>query len=131
LKNATNKIVKALKIKGPYNIQYLVKDEEVSVIECNLRASRSMPFVSKTRGVNLIELATLAMLDKKFSTALKTFDLPPIKHVAVKVPQFSFMRLSGADPVLGVEMLPRGRVPCLGENFAQQRRFSKKALQSA
>ncbi len=128
VESATKKIVQALKIKGPYNIQYLVKDEEVSVIECNLRASRSMPFVSKTRGVNLIELATLAMLDKKFTVALKTCDLPPIHHVGVKVPQFSFMRLSGADPVLGVEMLSTGEVACLGETFADA--FSK-ALQSA
>jgi carbamoyl-phosphate synthase large subunit len=128
VEEATQKIVKALKIKGPYNIQYLVKDGEVNVIECNLRASRSMPFVSKTRGVNLIELSTLAMLDKKFGYALKTCELPPIKHVGVKVPQFSFMRLSGADPVLGVEMLSTGEVACLGDNFADA--FSK-ALQSA
>jgi carbamoyl-phosphate synthase large subunit len=128
VEDATQKIVKALKIKGPYNIQYLVKDGDVSVIECNLRASRSIPFVSKTRGVNLIELATLAMLDKHFSVALKTCKLPPIHHVGVKVPQFSFMRLSGADPVLGVEMLSTGEVACLGENFADA--FSK-ALQSA
>ena len=87
-----------------------------------------MPFVSKTRGVNLIELATLAMLNKKFDVALKTCNLPPANHVGVKVPQFSFMRLSGADPVLGVEMLSTGEVACLGENFADA--FSK-ALQSA
>jgi len=128
VEDATQKIVKALKIKGPYNIQYLVKDEEVNVIECNLRASRSMPFVSKTRGVNLIELSTLAMLDKKFSYALKSCELPSIRHVGVKVPQFSFMRLSGSDPVLGVEMLSTGEVACLGENFADA--FFK-ALQSA
>ena len=128
VEDATHKIVKALRIKGPYNIQYLVKDGEVNVIECNLRASRSMPFVSKTRGVNLIELATLAMLDKKFDRALKTCTLPPIRHVGVKVPQFSFMRLSGADPVLGVEMLSTGEVACLGDTFADA--FSK-ALQSA
>jgi len=128
VENATKRIVEALKIKGPYNIQYLVKGDEVSVIECNLRASRSMPFVSKTRGVNLIELATIAMLGKKFSTALKSCELPSIDHVGVKVPQFSFMRLSGADPVLGVEMLSTGEVACLGENFADA--FSK-ALQSA
>jgi carbamoyl-phosphate synthase large subunit len=127
IEGATQKIVKALKIKGPYNIQYLVKDGEVYVIECNLRASRSMPFVSKTRGINLIELATLAMLDKKFEE-LKTCGLPPTHHFGVKVPQFSFMRLSGADPVLGVEMLSTGEVACLGENFADA--FSK-ALQSA
>ena len=128
VEEATQKIVKALKIKGPYNIQYLVKDGAVYVIECNLRASRSMPFVSKTRGINLIELATLAMLDKKFEEALKTCGLPPTSHFGVKVPQFSFMRLSGADPVLGVEMLSTGEVACLGENFADA--FSK-ALQSA
>jgi carbamoylphosphate synthase large subunit/methylglyoxal synthase len=127
VEEATQKIVKALKIRGPYNIQYLVKDDEVSVIECNLRASRSIPFVSKTRGVNLIELATQAMLGMKFGQ-LKSCELPPIRHVGVKVPQFSFMRLSGADPVLGVEMLSTGEVACLGENFADA--FSK-ALQSA
>jgi len=128
IEDATQKIVKALKIKGPYNIQYLVKEGAVYVIECNLRASRSMPFVSKTRGINLIELATLAMLDKKFEKLLKTCGLPPTNHFGVKVPQFSFMRLSGADPVLGVEMLSTGEVACLGENFADA--FSK-ALQSA
>jgi carbamoyl-phosphate synthase large subunit len=128
IEEATQKIVKALKIKGPYNIQYLVKEGAVYVIECNLRASRSMPFVSKTRGINLIELATSAMLDKKFEETLKTCGLPPTSHFGVKVPQFSFMRLSGADPVLGVEMLSTGEVACLGENFADA--FSK-ALQSA
>jgi carbamoyl-phosphate synthase large subunit len=127
IEEATQKIVKALKIKGPYNIQYLVKDGAVYVIECNLRASRSMPFVSKTRGINLIELATSVMLDKKFEE-IKTCGLPPTSHFGVKVPQFSFMRLSGADPVLGVEMLSTGEVACLGENFADA--FSK-ALQSA
>jgi len=124
IEECTQKIVKALSIKGPYNIQYLVKDGVVHVIECNLRASRSMPFVSKTRGVNLIELATLAMLGKK----IELTKLPPAMHVGVKVPQFSFMRLSGADPVLGVEMLSTGEVACLGENFAEA--FSK-ALQAA
>ncbi|MCW4008351.1 MAG: carbamoyl-phosphate synthase (glutamine-hydrolyzing) large subunit [Candidatus Bathyarchaeota archaeon] len=124
IEECTQKIVKALNIKGPYNIQYLVKDGVVHVIECNLRASRSMPFVSKTRGVNLIELATLAMLGKKIDVV----KLLPTMHVGVKVPQFSFMRLSGADPVLGVEMLSTGEVACLGENFADA--FSK-ALQAA
>jgi carbamoyl-phosphate synthase large subunit len=126
--DATERIVKALKIKGPYNIQYLVKEGTVYVIECNLRASRSMPFVSKTRGINLIELATLAMLDKKYEKVLKTCGLPPSNHFGVKVPQFSFMRLSGADPVLGVEMLSTGEVACLGDDFDDA--FSK-ALQSA
>jgi carbamoyl-phosphate synthase large subunit len=126
--DATHKIVKALKIKGPYNIQYLVKEGVVYVIECNLRASRSMPFVSKTRGINLIELATLAMLNEKYEKVLRTCGLPPSNHFGVKVPQFSFMRLSGADPVLGVEMLSTGEVACLGENFDDA--FFK-ALQSA
>ena len=123
----TISIVKALNIHGPFNIQYLVKDDVVNVIECNLRASRSMPFVSKTRGINLIELATLAMLGKKID-GVKLSPMTIAPHVGVKVPQFSFMRLSGADPVLGVEMLSTGEVACLGENFADA--FSK-ALQSA
>jgi len=127
IENATIKIVKALNIRGPYNIQYLVKDDVVHVIECNLRASRSMPFVSKCRGINLIELATLAMLGKKID-CVKLSPMTVAPHVGVKVPQFSFMRLSGADPVLGVEMLSTGEVACLGENFADA--FSK-ALQSA
>jgi carbamoyl-phosphate synthase large subunit len=127
IEDATQKIVKALRIKGPYNIQYLVKDGVVYVIECNLRASRSMPFVSKTRGVNLIDLATFAMLGWKFKE-LPQLSFPRIRHVGVKVPQFSFMRLSGADPVLGVEMLSTGEVACLGENFADA--FSK-ALEAA
>jgi carbamoyl-phosphate synthase large subunit len=122
----TISIVRALKIHGPYNIQYLVKDDVVNVIECNLRASRSMPFVSKTRGVNMIEQATLAMLGKKITVNLSPMKVAP--HVGVKVPQFSFMRLSGADPVLGVEMLSTGEVACLGENFADA--FSK-AMQAA
>jgi carbamoyl-phosphate synthase large subunit len=126
IEDCTVRIVKALKIRGPYNIQYLVKDDVVNVIECNLRASRSMPFVSKCRGINLIEQATLAMLGKKINIQLSPMQVAP--HVGVKVPQFSFMRLSGADPVLGVEMLSTGEVACIGENFADA--FSK-ALQAA
>lgn len=127
IEDYTHKIVRALEIKGPYNIQYLVKNGVTDVIECNLRASRSMPYVSKTRGVNLMELATLAMLGKRFKDVGIT-ELPSITHVGVKAPQFSFMRLSGADPILGVEMLSTDEVACLGENFADA--FSK-ALQSA
>ncbi|MGD9130797.1 MAG: carbamoyl-phosphate synthase (glutamine-hydrolyzing) large subunit [Candidatus Bathyarchaeota archaeon] len=127
VRDYTQKIVEALEIKGPYNIQYLVKNGFTYVIECNLRASRSMPYVSKTRGVNMIELATLAMLGKKFKDA-GFVDLPEITHFGVKVPQFSFMRLSGADPVLGVEMLSTGEVACLGENFQDA---LSKAMQSA
>ena len=126
IEDCTQRIVKALKIRGPYNIQYLVKNDVVNVIECNLRASRSMPFVSKTRGINLIDQATLAMLGKKISIQLSPMTTAP--HVGVKVPQFSFMRLSGADPVLGVEMLSTGEVACIGETFSDA--FSK-ALQAA
>jgi len=111
------RIARALEVKGPFNIQYLVKDETVYVIECNLRASRSMPYVSKTVGVNLMDLATSGMLGQKL-TGLGISQLPPVRHTGVKVPQFSFMRLSGADPVLGVEMLSTGEVACLGENFS-------------
>jgi len=123
----TEKIVKALEIRGPYNVQYLVKDGIAYVIECNLRASRSMPYVSKTTGVNLIEIATWVVLGEKLK-AIRAAEPPPIRHVGVKVPQFSFMRLSGADPVLGVEMLSTGEVACLGENFKEA---LSKALNSA
>jgi carbamoyl-phosphate synthase large subunit len=119
-------IARALQIKGPFNIQYLVKNGEVSVIECNLRASRSLPYVSKTRGVNLIEVSTAIMLGKKLKD-LGLADLPAVSHVGVKVPQFSFMRLTGADPTLGVEMLSTGEAACIGENFADA---LLKALQS-
>ncbi len=119
-------IARALQIKGPFNIQYLVKNGAVSVIECNLRASRSLPYVSKTRGVNLIEVSTAIMLGKTLRD-LSIPELPPITHVGVKVPQFSFMRLTGADPALGVEMLSTGEAACIGENFADA---LLKALQS-
>jgi len=127
IEDYTRRIAGALEIKGPFNIQYLVKDGAIFVIECNVRASRSMPYVSKTRGVNLIELATLAMLGKKLKD-VGIRDLPPVRHVGVKVPQFSFMRLSGADPVLGVEMLSTGEVACFGESFTDA---LSKALLSA
>lgn len=123
----TRKIVEALRIMGPFNIQYLVKDDVISVIECNLRASRSIPYVSKTIGVNLIDLAISAMMGKKFRD-LGLNQPPPITHVGVKAPQFSFMRLSGADPTLGIEMSSTGEVACLGENFTDA---LLKALQSA
>jgi len=117
IEDYTCAIARALKIKGPFNIQYLVKNEEVSVIECNLRASRSLPYVSKTRGINLIEVATAVILGRSLRE-VGVLNPPPIKHVGVKVPQFSFMRLTGADPILGVEMLSTGEAACLGENFA-------------
>ncbi|MCW4020188.1 MAG: carbamoyl-phosphate synthase (glutamine-hydrolyzing) large subunit [Candidatus Bathyarchaeota archaeon] len=119
-------ITRALDIKGPFNIQYLVKDGAVSVIECNLRASRSLPYVSKTRGINLIEVSTAIMFGKTLKE-LGLTELPPVPHVGVKVPQFSFMRLTGADPSLGVEMLSTGEAACIGENLADA---LLKALQS-
>jgi carbamoyl-phosphate synthase large subunit len=110
-------IAKALRIIGPFNVQYLVKDGEVSVIECNLRASRSLPFVSKATGINLVLLATSFMLGKK----LRDFNIPrrftPPPYFAIKVPQFSFMRLDGADTITSVEMMSTGEVACLGEDL--------------
>ncbi len=123
----TNNIAKALKIKGPFNIQYLVRDGVTYVIECNLRASRSMPYVSKTRGINLIDLATSVMLGKRLRDS-GVARPSPIQHIGVKTPQFSFMRLSGADLTLGVEMLSTGEVACLGENFPDA---LSKSLQAA
>ncbi|KAH9882058.1 hypothetical protein J1614_001230 [Plenodomus biglobosus] len=112
IEDATRKIGLALNITGPYNIQFIAKDNEIKVIECNVRASRSFPFVSKVMGVDLIEMATKAM------AGLPLIEYPPVNipadYVGVKVPQFSFSRLSGADPVLGVEMASTGEVACFG-----------------
>jgi carbamoyl-phosphate synthase/aspartate carbamoyltransferase len=112
IEDATRKIGNALNITGPYNIQFIAKDNEIKVIECNVRASRSFPFVSKVMGVDLIEMATKAM------AGLPLQEYPPVnippEYVGVKVPQFSFSRLSGADPVLGVEMASTGEVACFG-----------------
>jgi carbamoyl-phosphate synthase large subunit len=127
IEDYTRRIAGALQIRGPFNIQYLVKQGATYVIECNLRASRSMPYVSKTRGINLIELATMMIMGKKLKD-MGIVSLPPAKHVGVKVAQFSFMRLSGADPVLGVEMLSTGEVACLGDSFTDA---LSNALQSA
>lgn len=109
--DATAKIGEALNVSGPYNIQFIAKDNEIKVIECNVRASRSFPFVSKVMGVDLIEMAT------KVIAGLPVEPYPvttPPNYVAVKVPQFSFSRLSGADPVLGVEMASTGEVATFG-----------------
>ncbi|MFX1573780.1 MAG: carbamoyl-phosphate synthase (glutamine-hydrolyzing) large subunit [Promethearchaeota archaeon] len=111
----TKKIALALKIQGPFNVQYLVKDSEVYVIECNLRSSRSMPYVSKTRGINLMRLAAEVFMGKTIPKRL--MDLPYGNYVSIKAPMFSFMRLDKADPVLGVEMASTGEVACIGENF--------------
>ena len=109
----TNRLAKSLEIKGPFNVQYMAKDEDIFVIECNLRASRSMPFVSKTVGVNLMDMAARALLGEKIPSS----DGPEVSNVSVKVPQFSFMQLDGADTLLGVEMQSTGEVACTGENF--------------
>lgn len=112
IEEATRKIGAALNVTGPFNIQFIAKDNDIKVIECNVRASRSFPFVSKVMGVDLIEMATKAIMDQPFQAYPPT-DLSP-NCVGVKVPQFSFSRLSGADPVLGVEMASTGEVACFG-----------------
>ena len=112
----SNKIVRALNVLGPFNIQFLVKNEEVLVIEANIRASRSMPFVSKYVGVNLIDLAARAMLKKPLPNIDEELWLKT-SGFAIKVPQFSFMQLEGADIVLGVEMQSTGEVACFGTSF--------------
>jgi carbamoyl-phosphate synthase large subunit len=115
IKKISRKIANALEITGPFNIQYLAKDNDIKVIECNLRASRSFPFVSKVLKTNLIEIATKAMLDVPFEKPDKS--LFELDYVGVKAPQFSFHRLLNADPVLGVDMSSTGEVGCIGENF--------------
>lgn len=115
IKRITKKIAMELNITGPFNIQFLARDNDIKVIECNLRASRSMPFVSKVLKTNLIELATKVMLNLKVEKPEKhIFDL---EYVGVKAPQFSFSRLAKADPVLGVDMASTGEVGCIGEGF--------------
>ncbi|KAF9298195.1 hypothetical protein BGZ74_009492 [Mortierella antarctica] len=112
---ATAKIGQALDVTGCYNIQFIAKDNEIKVIECNLRASRSMPFVSKVMEVDLIEMATNAMLGFPVE-AYPESPIPKTGYVGIKVPQFSFSRLSGADPILGVEMASTGEVACFGKD---------------
>ncbi len=114
VRTITKKIAKELNISGPFNIQFLAKNNEIKVIECNLRSSRSFPFSSKVTGYNFIEIATEAMLGIAKKGVYKTLDLD---HVGVKAPQFSFSRLKGADPVLGVEMASTGEVACFGDDL--------------
>lgn len=117
LKIIAKKIASALEISGPFNIQFLAKNNRLKVIECNLRASRSFPFASKVTGENFITLATKALLGKADeSLRYQTIDLD---HVGVKAAQFSFNRLKGADPRLGVEMASTGEVACFGHNAEQ------------
>ncbi|MBW6501545.1 MAG: carbamoyl-phosphate synthase (glutamine-hydrolyzing) large subunit [Bacteroidales bacterium] len=115
IKRISRLISRELNITGPFNIQFLAKDNNIKVIECNLRASRSMPFVSKVLKTNLIDLATKVMLGIPVEKPHKSvFDLD---YVGVKAPQFSFSRLAKADPVLGVDMSSTGEVGCIGEGF--------------
>lgn len=114
IEEATQKIGNALNVTGPFNIQFIAKDNEIKVIECNVRASRSFPFVSKVMGVDLIEMATNVIMDQPV-TPYPPINLPP-DYVGVKAPQFSFSRLSGADPVLGVEMASTGEVASFGRD---------------
>eukprot|EP00658_Telonema_sp_P-2_P000660 TRINITY_DN10240_c0_g1_i3.p1 TRINITY_DN10240_c0_g1~~TRINITY_DN10240_c0_g1_i3.p1 ORF type:complete len:1337 (+),score=396.60 TRINITY_DN10240_c0_g1_i3:228-4238(+) len=118
VRNTAQKITDKLEITGPFNIQFLSKDMELKVIECNLRASRSVPFVSKTIGNDLIRAATIAMLgeDQLQDSTLPTLHSPvrPTEYVGIKVPMFSFTRLRGADPRLSVEMASTGEVACFG-----------------
>merc|ERR1719238_1490643 len=108
------KLCKALKISGPFNIQFICRENEVKVIECNLRASRSMPFISKTYNVNLIDLATRVMVGSPtYPVAVHPIDMD---YIAVKCPMFSFARLKNSDPRLGVEMQSTGEVACFGVN---------------
>ncbi len=114
IKEATRRIIKELGISGPFNIQFLAKDNKIMVIELNLRASRSFPFVSKITGYNFVEMATKVMLGEKISAEYKTIDLD---YVGVKAPQFSFNRIKGADPRLRVEMSSTGEVACFGNDL--------------
>lgn len=114
IEEATRKIGAALNVTGPFNIQFIAKDNDIKVIECNVRASRSFPFVSKVMGVDLIEMATKAIMGIPFEEYPKIER--PADCVGVKVPQFSFSRLSGADPVLGVEMASTGEVASFGSD---------------
>lgn len=115
IKKISREIAKALEITGPFNMQFLAKDNDIKVIECNLRASRSFPFVSKVMKINLIEIATQVMLGVPYKRPDKS--LFELDYVGVKAPQFSFARLLNADPVLGVDMSSTGEVGCIGENF--------------
>ena len=117
IKKISKQIAKELNISGPFNIQYLAKGNEIKVIECNLRASRSFPFVSKVLKINFIELATRVMLGLPVEKPSKNeFDLD---YVGIKASQFSFNRLQKADPVLGVDMASTGEVGCIGDDVSE------------
>ena len=117
IRRISSRVARALKIHGPFNIQFLARANEVSVIECNLRASRSFPFVSKVMGINFIEIAAAVMMDRP--VLVPNGSATDLEYVGVKAPHFSFTRLEGADPVLGVEMASTGEVGCLGDDFEE------------
>lgn len=117
IKKISKQIARELNISGPFNIQYLAKNNDIKVIECNLRASRSFPFVSKVLKRNFIETATRIMLDAPYGKPdSSVFEL---EHIGVKASQFSFSRLQNFDPILGVDMSSTGEVGCLGDDFAE------------
>jgi carbamoyl-phosphate synthase large subunit len=117
IKKIASEIAKSLNISGPFNIQFLARDNYIKVIECNLRSSRSFPFVSKVLKINFIELATKVMLGLEVEKPEKSaFDLD---YVGIKASQFSFSRLQQADPVLGVDMASTGEVGCIGDDFSE------------
>ena len=115
-KSITKETIKALKITGPFNIQFIARENHLQVIECNVRASRSFPFVSKVTGYNFIDIATRAMLGEDVSGNYRTLELD---YVAVKSPQFSYSRIKGADPVSYVEMASTGEVASFGETYSE------------
>lgn len=126
MKVIAKKIAEGLKISGPFNIQFLAKNNRIKVIECNLRASRSFPFASKVTGVNFAQIATQALLGRApEGVRYQTLDLD---HVGVKAAQFSFTRLKGADPRLGVEMSSTGEVACFGHTMEQALMLSLRAI---
>src|SRR5438105_2731312 len=117
IRRISSAIAAALKIHGPFNIQFLAKGNDIKVIECNLRASRSFPFVSKVLRSNFIDTAAAVMMGRP--VAVQNGSATDLEYVGVKAPQFSFTRLEGADPVLGVEMASTGEVGCLGDDFEE------------
>jgi carbamoyl-phosphate synthase large subunit len=115
IKKISREIAKELNISGPFNMQFLAKDNDIKVIECNLRASRSFPFVSKVLKANFIELATRVMLGEPVKKLDKSYF--ELDYIGIKASQFSFSRLAKADPVLGVDMASTGEVGCIGEDY--------------
>lgn len=114
---AAREIAKELKLNGPFNMQFLAKNNEIKVIECNARASRSFPFASKVLGINLAQLATQVTMGQDIGTLNIRQREDELEHVGVKAAMFSFKRLAGADPILGVEMASTGEVGCIAHDF--------------